>query len=240
MMKIVLDAGHGNNTPGKRAPDDSMREFHFNNAVAKYMRDMLLNYEDVSVHFVHDETGKHDIALIARTNTANNIKADVYVSIHANASSNEWSTANGIETFHHPRSSETSKKLATIVQNKLIAKTKLRNRGVKQSDFHVLRETDMPSILVECGFMDNKEELTLLKSDSYRRLCAEAIVEGLVESYKLKKKVITNNYNQHPSDWAKLAWNKATTSKIVDGTRPKENITREEVIVILDRLGLIK
>jgi hypothetical protein len=56
------------------------------------------------------------------------------------------------------------------------------------ANFHVLRETRMPAILVECGFMTNREEYGLLKSDAYRRKCAEAIVIGIVEVYGLKKK----------------------------------------------------
>jgi len=57
---------------------------------------------------------------------------------------------------------------------------------------------------------------------------------------EIEKKLKGTNDNNKPSTWSEKAWNKATASKTVDGTRPKENITREEVIVILDRLGLIK
>lgn len=187
-MKITLDAGHGNNTPGKRTPDDSMREFHFNNAVANYARELLLKYENVIVDFAHDPSGKVDIALIARTNTANSKKSDVYVSIHANAYGSNWNDANGIEAFVHTTASAVSKNLATLIQSKLIKATSLKNRGVKSADFHVLRETNMPAVLVECGFMTNRDEAALLMSDDYRRLCAKAIAEALAEFYNLKLK----------------------------------------------------
>lgn len=59
---------------------------------------------------------------------------------------------------------------------------------MKTANFQVLRETKMPSILVECGFMTNREEAGLLKSDSYRRQCAAAIVAGTAEVYGLKLK----------------------------------------------------
>lgn len=141
-MRIMLDAGHGINTPGKRTPDDSMREFHFNSAVANYTREILLNYEDVIVDFVHDPSGKVDILLLASTNIANSKKSDVYVSIHANAAGTGWSDANGIETFVHPtNNTAVSNKLANLVQKKLISATGLRDRGVKVENFHVLRET---------------------------------------------------------------------------------------------------
>ncbi len=78
--------------------------------------------------------------------------------------------------------------LANDVQSELIKATGLRNRGVKTANFHVLRESRMPAILAECGFMDNRRELNLLKSDSYRRKCAVAIAKGIAATFGLKKK----------------------------------------------------
>src|SRR5690606_23114971 len=106
----------------------------------------------------HDPSGKVDISLSKRTYHANQCGADVYVSIHANAFGNGWSSAEGIETYHHPQSSQVSKKLAAAMQKELISCTGLRNRGVKTANFQVLRETKMPAILLELGFMSNKEE----------------------------------------------------------------------------------
>ena len=246
-MKIMLDAGHGKNTAGKRTPDDSMREFVFNHAVAEYAKTMLLNYENIKVEYAHDSTGNIDVPLYTRTQKANNWPADIYISIHANASGDSWSTANGIETFHHPKSSEASKKLAAALQNKLIEKTKLRNRGVKQADFQVVRETKMPAALIECGFMSNKEEAALLKSDSYRKLCAEAIVEAIVQMYSLKKKqvivptstsIVAPIVNENtPDTWAANAWEWAKNNGLTDGSRPKDEITRQEMILILKRFA---
>lgn len=241
-MKIMLDAGHGLHTAGKRTPDDSMREFHFNSVVANYTREVLLKYENVTVDFAHDPSGKVDIALIARTNTANSKKSDVYVSIHANAYGASWNDANGIETFVHNTASAVSKNLATLIQSKLIKATSLKNRGVKSADFHVLRETNMPAVLIECGFMTIKHEAELLKSDEYRKKCAGAIAESLVEFYNLRLKGgmnVANTKDQTVSEWAKASWEKAIKNKIVDGTNPKDNVTREQLAVILDRCGLL-
>lgn len=240
-MKFMLDAGHGNNTPGKRTPDDSMREFHFNSVVANYVRDTLLKYENVIVDFAHDPSGKIDISLLARTNTANSKKSDVYVSIHANAYGGTWNDANGIETFIHPAANAVSKNLASLIQDKLIKATGLKNRGVKAENFHVLRETNMPAVLIECGFMTNKHEAELLKSDEYRRKCAKAIADALIEFYNLRlKKEAVIVAKQEVSEWAKDSWEKAKKKKIVDGTNPKDALTREQLAVILDRLGLLE
>lgn len=184
----MLDAGHGLNTPGKRCPDDSMREFHFNSKVAEYARELLEQYENVQVDFAHDPSGKRDVPLSERTNKANKWKADVYFSIHANAFGNGWNSAEGIETYVYTSKPKEAMQLAANVQNHLIRETGRRNRGVKAANFQVLRETKMTAVLAECGFMTNKEEAALLKSDSYRRKCAVAIVKGIVETYKLKKK----------------------------------------------------
>jgi len=188
MFKIAIDAGHGYNTPGKRTPDGSMREWEFNSAVATLVQDELQNYEGVETLRVDDPTGKTDVPLKTRTDKANAWKADVYVSIHANAAGSGWNSAEGIETYVYTSKPKEAMTLAANVQNRLIRETGRKNQGVKTADFHVLRETHMTAILVECGFMTNKEEATLLKSDSYRKKVATAIVAGIAETYNLKIK----------------------------------------------------
>lgn len=189
VVKIMLDAGHGYNTPGKRTPD-GMREFEFNSVVAAYAKKFLEGYQNVTVYFAHDASGKRDVPLQERTDNANRLKVNVYVSVHANAYGQGWNTANGIETYVHPIIPAETRAIATKIHNQLISKTRMTNRGVKNANFHVLRETDMNAVLVECGFMTNQSDASKLKSDAYRKLCAEAIVAGLVEYYKLVKKVI--------------------------------------------------
>jgi N-acetylmuramoyl-L-alanine amidase len=187
MLKVALDAGHGYDTPGKRTPDGSMKEYEFNRATAYKVKEILENeYEGVETLITFRDS--HDVPLRQRTDWANDWKADVFVSIHANAAGRGWSSAEGIETFVYKTRPKEAVQLAAHVQNHLIRETGRKNRGVKAADFHVLRETKMTAILCECGFMTNKEEASLLKSDSYRKKCAEAIVKGLVEHYKLKKK----------------------------------------------------
>ncbi|MBM7585976.1 N-acetylmuramoyl-L-alanine amidase [Bacillus pakistanensis] len=183
-MIIVLDAGHGLMTPGKRTPD-GMREYEFNRAVAKYAKEKLESYNHVEVNITHSD--HLDVPLQTRTDFANSLKARCFVSIHANAYGRGWNGVGGIETYVYPSPTAEASRLAKNVQNELIKHTGLRNRGVKRANFHVLRETKMTSILVECGFMTNKHEATLLKSGAYRKLCAEAIVKGIASTYSLTK-----------------------------------------------------
>lgn len=185
-LKIILDAGHGYETAGKRTPD-GMREYEFNRVVANYAKKMLEEYENVQVYFTHSD--ERDVPLSERTDKANQLNVDIFVSIHANAyGSGGWNDVNGIETFVYVTKPKQSYEVAQIVQKELVNLTGRTNRGLKTANFHVLRETAMTAILCECGFMTNREEAELLKSDSYRKTCAQAIVNGLVEYYGLQKK----------------------------------------------------
>lgn len=197
-MKIVIDAGHGPQTPGKRCPDDSMREYTFNSATANYVAEALKNYEDVEYIKVYEDG--RDVPLKERTDRANAWNANAYVSIHANASGSDWSTAHGIETFVYTTPSAASVTLAEAVQRNMVKATGLSDRGVKKDDLHVVRETKMPAILVECGFMTNHDEAALLKSDQYRKTCANAIVKSLVDTYGLKLKDGSVKMDAKPQD----------------------------------------
>ena len=178
-MSIAIDAGHGHNTPGKRCPDDSMREHDFNGNVATKVCEILNNH-GIETYRSDDITGNTDVPLRTRTNNINNRNAKICVSIHANAFKGQWGNANGIETYIIARGGQ-AEKLANIVQRKLIENTGRRDRGVKVGNLHMCRETKMPAILCECGFMDNKEEAELLKSEDYRLKCAKAIAYGILE-----------------------------------------------------------
>lgn len=185
-MKIMIDAGHGYNTPGKRSPD-GMREFEFNRAVAAYSKQLLENYQNVTVYFSHSDL--EDVPLDDRTDKANSLDVDLFVSIHANAyGSGGWNEAGGIETYIYPSKPPVADQLAQRIQQNLVMATGLQNRGVKTADLHVLRETKMDAVLAECGFMTNPDEIKLLRSEAYRKTCAEAIVRALADQYRLQLK----------------------------------------------------
>lgn len=177
MTIIVLDAGHGPDTPGKRSPDGRLKEFEFNAATARLAGEMLAR-EGVTVHYVHQAA--RDVPLNERTAAANRLRAHAYVSIHANAYGNGWNAAQGIETYMYPQASKSSGVLADQVQRAMVSACNRADRGVKKADFAVLRDTKMPAILVECGFMTNREEASLLLSHAYRMQCARAIAFGVL------------------------------------------------------------
>jgi len=234
-MRIAIDAGHGPETAGKRSPDGSLREYHFNSVVARYVADRLFNgYEGIDIMLTHDDS--RDVPFRERTDRANAWKADLFVSIHANAAGDGWSSAQGIETYVYETRPPAAVALANAVQRQLIRATGRPDRGVKSANFHVLRETRMTAVLVECGFMTNRDECELLKSDEYRRKCAEAIVAGIVETYGLKSKQPAQpSATDEVSAWARAARDWAVAEGITDGTRPKDPVTREELWTMLYR-----
>ncbi len=184
-MKIILDAGHSFSTPGKRTPD-GMQEYEFNSAVANKVRTLLNRYENVDVHFTHSDN--RDVPLQERTTYANNLSANVFVSIHANAwGSGGWNSACGIETYIDRSVPARALKLARRIQENLVRETGLADRGVKTADFYVLKQTKMDAVLAECGFMTNKAEARMLRMDSYREKAAAAIVQALAAEYQLNR-----------------------------------------------------
>ncbi len=183
-MKIMLDAGHGYQTAGKRSPD-GFREYEFNRKAAIYARGLLANYQNVNVCFAHSDD--RDVPLKERTNQANSLKVDVYVSIHANAYGSGWNDACGLETYVYLTMPREALQLAEKIQRHLAAMTGLHSRGVKTADFHVLRETKMTAVLAECGFYTNRNEAALLQTDAYQKTCANAIVQALAAQYQLKE-----------------------------------------------------
>lgn len=183
--KVVIDAGHGYYTAGKRSPDDE-REWTFNDKVAKACIAVLKQYKEIEVLRVDDATGKTDVPLITRTNKANNWKADIYVSIHHNASTGKWGSWSGIETYTYLGSQPKSEKLASAVHPKVVEAYGLRNRGIRKANLHVCRETKMPAILVEGGFMDSTIDIKKLRNDAVLTKAGQGIAEGILSYFNIK------------------------------------------------------
>lgn len=187
MLMISWAAGHAGFgiTPGKRALDGSMYEWDFNNGCGKAFAEELSHYEGVALQRVDDPSGKTDVTLRERANRSNAFGAHLHFDFHGNAGP---VTANGIETFVHPTANALNRDVALHVHNLLITRTKRRNRGLKEADFQILRDTKADSILIEGGFMTNPEELALMKTNEYRTTIGKAVAEAVITKFNLKRR----------------------------------------------------
>jgi N-acetylmuramoyl-L-alanine amidase len=222
-LVVIIDPGHGGKEPGAISKR-GYREKQFALAVAKKAEAALAKIPGITV--VLTRTGDDSMKLSDRAALANQIGADLFISVHANAFTNRhWS---GVETFFHSldasgeearrvaskenaqdmESAETgdddvsvilqdmqhnerlksSSRLAQVVQERLAGALKLNNRGVMQADFAVLRQTRMPAILVEIGFITNPQEEQLLREPKIQEQAAVALRDAVVNYRVLLEK----------------------------------------------------
>lgn len=197
MVKVTIAAGHGSwkdlakkiySTDGKRTPD-GIPEWEFNNKVVKACINYLSQYQNISILRLDDPTGKTDVPLKERSNRCNSWGADIHIDVHHNAEDYFWDNVGfGIETYIYTNPSLDSQKLATLVHPKYVKAMGLKDRGIKRQNLHMLREVKCPSILTEGGFMDSKVDRLAMDDDRKLKAQGEAIAQGVVEFFGLKKK----------------------------------------------------
>ena len=184
-MLVCIDPGHAKNTAGKQSPDGSLKEYEFNRYVARRLK-YYLEQHGVKTMFSCDLDMPRDVSLSARCNAANNAKADLFISIHANAYGLVgWNSANGWEIFYAAGSS-CGKELARAIHEASIPFLQLRDRGVKTGAYTVLINTKMPAVLIEHGFYTNREECAKLKDLAFREQCAIADAKGILSYLGVK------------------------------------------------------
>ena len=194
MFKIALSAGHGMNTPGKRCmksiDKNETREWYLNDRICDKVEKKLASYEGYLLLRVDDTTGKTDVALETRVGNANKWGADFYLSVHHNAGIN-GGRGGGIVSIVYTKPSETEKKYQKIVYDELIKETGLKGNRSTPLPFQNLYEcrvTKMPSVLVECGFMDSTTDVPIILSEEFAEKASTALVSALVTIGNLKPK----------------------------------------------------
>lgn len=177
---VVLDPGHGGSDSGAVGNGITEKAINYNQAMALYK---LLEADPQIKVYMTRETDVYP-TLQFRTALANEIEADLFISIHNNSAS---ASIRGAETLYYPSDTDTrGKQVAQIVQNALVNKCGMINRGIKaRSDLYVLRTSSMPAILIETGFISNAEEALLLSSPTFNSKWANAIYESIIESFKI-------------------------------------------------------
>ena len=186
--KVAIDAGHYSNCPGKRTPDN-YQEHIINVKTAYYCEQYLKSKGIETVRIGWDDTNSTDdadVSLSARQKQIKNAKCDYSVSCHANAYGSGWNSANGVETLISNVASyqKDSLKFAQCIQNRLIQGTKQTNRGVKKQSLAMCNCKAMgtkASCLIEIGFMTNKVEADLMKTDAFCKEQGEDIAKGICD-----------------------------------------------------------
>lgn len=185
MKKIFIDPGHGGSDPG--AVGNGLQEKDLTLNIALKLRDLLReNYTGHSIKM--SRTRDRTVSLPERTNIANTWGADYLLSIHINAGG-----GSGFESFIYNgsfRNKARTKELGSKIHREIMQGLDFRDRGEKEANFHMLRESRMPAILTDSGFIDHVEDAKKLKSDTFLRAIAKGHARGLAKALNLKGKSI--------------------------------------------------
>jgi hypothetical protein len=196
MVKFAGCAGHAGFgvTAGKRTPDGEY-EWDFNNKVILAFEETLKQYENAEFLRTDDRTGRTDVPLKTRTDKANAWGADVYVSFHKNGNTGKWGNWGGTETFCYP--SGKSLEIAKLVHAAQLKVYGLRDRGIKDGkQLHIIRETKMPSILLEGAFMDSTTDIVKLRDDKVLHMVGCEVAHVMAKYFGLNKKVVAQPVQQ--------------------------------------------
>lgn len=193
-MIILLDAGHGESTPGKRSPDGRLREYKYCREIANEVKNQLTSKGFQVELVVSDNT---DVSLMERCRIVNQYcdkygkTNTVLVSIHCNAAGSgaDWMNAKGWSVFISNNSSSKSKKLAECLfnaaQDENLALRKYSQTQVYwKQNLAICRETYCPAVLTENLFQDNKEDVEFLLSEKGRESIVRLHVNGILNYIK--------------------------------------------------------
>lgn len=181
MVRIVADAGHGGTDPG--AVGNGLKEKDLTLNIVQRIQKGLAEYQNVEVLLTRDSDVF--VSLGERCRKANLFKADFFLSVHINA--NAKTSANGFESYTFPNSKGMTKSYQKMIHDHVVSASGFKDLGMKEANFQVLRETAMPAVLTESGFISNVEDTNKLKEERFLQVIADAHVLGLVKMFGLQK-----------------------------------------------------
>jgi N-acetylmuramoyl-L-alanine amidase len=181
VYKHCIDEGHGGTDPGA-VGSKGTHEANHNLDIGKIVGRILT---EQGQQVVHTRTTDKWLSLAERADIANKTNCNTFISIHCNSFRD--ASANGVETWSYPNSTE-GMKLSKLVQEELVKATGLTDRGCKTANFGVLRMSNMTAILVETAFISNAVEESLLMQPEFKEKVARAIVKGIFRYLNLEFK----------------------------------------------------
>ena len=170
---VVIDPGHGGRDPGA-VGIGGMQEKQINTTISNRVQQQL---QAAGITVLMTRSSDVFVELDARAQFANRAGADLFVSIHANAISMSRPEVNGLETYYF----SSGERLARSIHTAVLRNVNMRDRGVRQARFYVLRNTTMPSVLVETGFVTGAEDAARFRDPAAVNRIADGIARGILD-----------------------------------------------------------
>lgn len=234
---VCLDPGHG---PGcvNGSPDGRYKEQEFTWDMAGRIRPLL---EAQGVKVVLTRSAETWPGLTARAKVSNDVGADLFVSLHSNAANNNgWSEPSGLMIFTSSGGDSAGRNRAAkaILTRMQEAGVALFGGGLAHSMFTVLAATNAPACLIEYGFHTNQGDVALLETSVYRDKLAKVTVAGICDYLGVAQRLEDQETGTGDAvaDWAAEAWDWCVREGLLDGSRPADAVTRQELAIVLARL----
>lgn len=176
---VIIDPGHGGKDPGA-VGIGSIQEKQIVLSISQQVT-RILEKQGIQVRMTRDSD--YFVSLEGRSEMANRLNADLFVSIHANSAGAGKTGVSGYETYYY----QNGRELAQIIHRNIIRRVDVRDRKIKQARFFVLRKSNMPSVLLETGFVTGTEDAAKLTNPNFQRQMAEAIAAGIIEYIQVNR-----------------------------------------------------
>ncbi|CDQ40602.1 MULTISPECIES: N-acetylmuramoyl-L-alanine amidase family protein [Virgibacillus] len=181
-FKVVIDAGHGGKDVGASG-ESGQYEKDFTLSVSKKVEKLLGQDPAIEVFMTRTDDSFLSQESRYRPKYANDIDADLFISIHGNTFSDP--NVSGTETFYYHNN---SRLFAETLQKHVVEATGFRDRGIKKQDLFVVKDTKMPAALIEVGYLTNLDDESKMWKDDFQNRVATSIVEGIKEYQEKSEK----------------------------------------------------
>ncbi|MEQ2525801.1 N-acetylmuramoyl-L-alanine amidase [Robertmurraya yapensis] len=174
-FKVVIDPGHGGTDVGATGASGK-HEKDFTLSLSKKVKKLLEQEPRIQVYMTRADDRFISQESRYRPKYANNIDADLFISIHGNTFSDP--EVSGAETFYYHKN---SRHFAEIIQQHIVEATGFKDRGIMKKDLFVVKDTKMPAALLEIGYLTNPQDESKMWTDDFQNRVAASIVEGIKE-----------------------------------------------------------
>lgn len=247
MLTVCIDPGHGFPDPGAVGAKGT-KESAIALSVGLKAAEILRKHK-ISVVMTRTTdklpASSKDKALAHRVKVANDAKAALFVSLHVNSAGSNTEARGALALVNNEESfgNELAKNILRYISmySDISSKGVFVDKAYIKYKLYVLENTSMPACLIEMGMLSNVSEELYLASEEVQEVLAQCVAKGVLDTLSIPNAINPLepkiDPKAIPSEWAKDSWDWATSNKLIDGTRPKDQLTREELAVILDRFA---